>query len=176
MNQKRPLFALLTFGAVLTFPLFLSGCAQFSQLMGTPAESTEAAQSAPAQDPASQATVTAPPTVPASPQSTGTTGPETKPAKKAVGTPSPKASPGQASHTPSSAASQQVSPAATAQPAGPDSKQDRDKAVAEKEQPAKSKKSSKKSSKPEAKPQPEDAFLPPVPLPSKPAAIGGSGG
>jgi len=39
-------------------------------------------------------------------------------------------------------------------------------------------KKSKKPSKSHAKsePQGEDAFLPPLPLPSKPAAIGGSGG
>jgi len=59
-----------------------------------------------------------------------------------------------------------------------------DKAVTEKEQPANEKKArvaSDKKKKP-AKPQTEsqlpaeDVFLSPVPLPSKPAAIGGSGG
>ena len=155
--NRQPLSALLiTLGTVLTFPFLLSSCAQLDQLMGTSAESTEAAQSAPSQEPAPQATVTG---KPASLQSTGT-GPATK------------------------AGHEQHAPLATAQPAGPDSKQAHDKAVAEKDQVKKDKKSglasdkksAKKPSKPEAQPQPDDTFLPPVPLPSKPAAIGGSGG
>ena len=157
--NRQPLSALITLGAVLTFPLILSSCAQLDQLMGTSAESTEAAQSAPSQEPAPQATVTAPSGGPASAQSTGS-GPAAK------------------------AGHEQHAPSATAQPAGPDSKQAHDKAVAEKDQAKKDKKSglasdkksAKKPSKPEARTQPEDAFLPPVPLPSKPAAIGGSGG
>lgn len=64
----------------------------------------------------------------------------------------------------------------------PDSRSsEQDKTLVEKEQPAKEKKSraaadrkSKKSAKP--KPSTEDEFLPPIPPPSKPAAIGGSGG
>ena len=160
----RPLSALTTLGTVLTFPVLLSSCAQLNQLMGRSAEPTEAAQSAPAQEPAPQATVTAPSGGPASVQSTGT--------GKTVATPAAKAG------------HEQRAPSATAQPAGPDSKQAHDKAVAEKDQVKKDKKSSlasdkksaKKPSKPEAQPQPDDTFLPPVPLPSKPAAIGGSGG
>jgi len=157
LTQQRSPSALFAFGAILIFPLLLSGCAQFNQLMGTPAESTEAAQSAPAQDqgPASQATATA-----------------------------PKTNQEQPAHKPSSTLSHPTQPATLVQPGTPDSKQAHDKAVAEKDQSKKDKKASvasdkksaKKSSKPEAKPQPEDAFLPPVPLPSKPAAIGGSGG
>ena len=171
--SHQPLFAWSMFSAVLILPLLLSSCAQLNQFMGKPAEPTETAQPVPAQEPAPQATVTTPSTESASPRSVETGSPETKPAHKAAGAPSPKASHEQTSQA-----------AATAQPTGPDSKQTSDKAVAEKDQPKKDKKASaasdkkstKKSSKPETKPQPEDAFLPPVPLPSKPAAIGGSGG
>jgi hypothetical protein len=52
---------------------------------------------------------------------------------------------------------------------------DKDAAKPEKKPRAASDKKSKKKSKPEQAPTGE-AFLPPVPLPSKPAAIGGSGG
>lgn len=154
LSERQSPFALFAFGAVLVCSLLLSGCAQFNQLMGTSAESTEA-QPAPAQEPAAPATVTAP-SQPASSPSTGSHSPDTKPARKAV--------------------------VAPGQPIGPEPKQAPDKAVAEKEQSKKDKKTSvasdKKSAKKPAKPeaQPEDAFLPPVPLPSKPAAIGGSGG
>jgi hypothetical protein len=64
-------------------------------------------------------------------------------------------------------------------------KSDQDRVLAEKDQLKKEKKSratsdkkSKKSPKSgtESKPSTEDVFLPPIPLPSKPAAIGGSGG
>ena len=55
---------------------------------------------------------------------------------------------------------------------------DKEQSLKEKKSRVASDRKLKKSPKPQAEPQPptEDAFLPPVPLPSKPAAIGGSGG
>jgi len=85
-------------------------------------------------------------------------------------------------------AKNQVAPAAgVVKHPQPDPKQaDHDKALAERDQPQKEKKShvasdkksTKKPPKPQAESQPptEDVFFSPVPLPSKPAAIGGSGG
>jgi hypothetical protein len=62
-------------------------------------------------------------------------------------------------------------------------KTEQDKTLVEKEQASKEKKSraasdrkSRKSAKPKPSTETEDDFLPPVPPPSKPAAIGGSGG
>jgi hypothetical protein len=58
---------------------------------------------------------------------------------------------------------------------------EKDQLVKEKKSRTASDKNNKKSKKPskshaKSEPQGEDAFLPPLPLPSKPAAIGGSGG
>jgi len=71
------------------------------------------------------------------------------------------------------------------QPESVSKQPEQDKALAEKDQLKKenkaraaSDKKSRKSPKSQAEAQPptEDVFLPPIPLPSKPAAIGGSGG
>jgi hypothetical protein len=87
------------------------------------------------------------------------------------------------SHIPANPIEPAAGAAKQPEPAVKQSEQDR--ALAEKELSMKEKKSqvasdkkSRKSSKPQVKPQTptEDVFLPPVPIPSKPAAIGGSGG
>lgn len=161
--------------SAMTVLLFASGCAQLDQLMGKQADSEASAPSTQTVEPAS--------TAPA---------PENRPAQtvEPVSKPVAKKKKVDESSSPSIAADQQPAvqaPAASvAKQPEPAAKQpEQDKTLAEKEQAPKEKKSrvatdkkSKKSPKPQAEAQPptEDAFLPPIPLPSKPAAIGGSGG
>jgi S-DNA-T family DNA segregation ATPase FtsK/SpoIIIE len=173
---RQFLLTLLPLSAVVAVPLLAGGCAQFNQLMGTPAEHTATVQPAPAQEPTPQTTATPPAAEPASPHGKVSTGPELKLESTPAVAPKSETSHEQPAQAASSVPSQPAQPADIAQPVAPESKAAADKAVAEKGQSPKVKKSTKKSSKPAKKSQPEDAFLPPVPLPSKPAAIGGSGG
>jgi hypothetical protein len=156
---------------------FLPGCAQFDQLTGKGANAVEPATTA----------------IPAPPDA-----PEKSPVQAAE-PPAPPAVTKKSSEprpAPAGAAKDPLPESQAAEPAAPPAgvakeqelqikKTDRDKAQAEKEPLTKENKSrvasdrkSKKSPKPAVEPKPstEDVFLPPVPLPSKPAAIGGSGG
>lgn len=162
--------------------LLLPGCAQLDQLMGKQADpagsspttqTTEPATAAPGSD-----SGMAQPAVPAAKPTEQKKAEESKPAGVA-NEPS--------NQTPSPAPTQSAAPAAgVAKQPEPDLKKtDQDKTLVEKDQPKKGKKprvtsdkKSKKSPKSDAgaKSPTEDVFLPPIPLPSKPAAIGGSGG
>jgi hypothetical protein len=162
--------------------LFLPGCAQLDQLMGKPAD---AADSAPTTQTAESASAAPAPdgrpdqaVVPASKLTEQKKAEESKPAGAAKEPPPqrPPQSPAQ-SAVPASGVIRQPEPDLK--------KTDQDKALAEKDQTKKEKKpraaSDKKSKKSpksdaESKSPTEDVFLPPIPLPSKPAAIGGSGG
>lgn len=141
---------------------FLSGCAQLDQLLGKQSNTTEPS-------PPAQATVPARENRPVQ-----ATKPVSKPdATTKAGMSSP---PVTAAVPPPQAPSHKPEPAI--------SKSEPSKAPAETSQPKKEKKSriaskkSKKSTPPHAESTPptEDDFLSPIPLPSKPAAIGGSGG
>jgi len=167
----------------ISFLFLLPGCAQLDQLMGKQANTGESSPPAQAVEPA--------PVAPAREnRPVQATKPVLKPAattKKAdVSHPSSAAAepPQQA---PSQKPTPQAAPAAgvAKQPEPEMKKTEHDKALAEADQPKKEKKSraasdkkSKKSPKPhtESKPPTEDVFLSPIPLPSKPPAIGGSGG
>lgn len=166
----------------ISFLFLLPGCAQLDQLMGKQADT--GAVSAPAQaiEPAPVA-----PVVENRPDQT--TEPVSKPSakKKADASHPSSAAAGPTQQAPSQKPTPQAAPAAgvAKQPEPEMKKTDPDKALAETDQSKKEKKShaasdkkSKKSPKSQAgsKPPSEDVFLSPVPLPSKPAAIGGSGG
>jgi len=152
----------------LSFLFLMSGCAQLDRLMGKGTNSVEPTPSVPAHS-----------AIPAEPAES-----ELKPVTKT----SDDAQPVNAAieplpQPPVAAPARPPTPASDAakQPETDIKKTEQDKALAEKDRAPKEKKShaasvrkSKKSAKP--KPTTEDAFLPPVPLPSKPAAIGGSGG
>ena len=155
----------------VSFLLLLTGCAQLDQLMGK-----QAASAGP--QPLAQSANSAP----------GVSAPEPapKPAAKKKTDGSLPASVTKEPH-PQAPAHQVAPTAGTVKQPEPELKQtDQDKVLAEKDQfrkekkshVATDKKSTKKSPKSQAESQPptEDVFLSPVPLPSKPAAIGGSGG
>ncbi len=152
----------------LSVIVLLSGCAQFDQLMGkVMGKGTDPVQPAPAV-PTQRAT----PTPPAEPDVKTPDG--VQPAKAATES-LPQAPVAAPARPPPPAAS------AASEPEPEIKSSEQDKTLVEKEQPSKEKKSraasdrkSKKSAKP--KPSTEDDFLPPIPPPSKPAAIGGSGG
>ncbi len=139
----------------LSFLLLFAGCAQLDQLMGKQAASTESQPPAPGKDPAEK-------------QSTMKKANESPPSGVA------KESPQRA---PSTTAVHPSTPTA-----GTAKQTDQEKALAEKKEKkshvAVDRKSTKKQPKSQAESQPptEDVFLSPIPLPSKPAAIGGSGG
>jgi hypothetical protein len=134
----------------VSFLLLFTGCAQLDQLMGKQAASTEP-------QPPAQSTDSAP----------------------SVATPASGKSPVQAGESAPKLSTKK-------KPESELKQADQDKALAENDQlrkekkshVASDKKSTKKSPKSHAESQPpaEDVFLSPVPLPSKPAAIGGSGG
>lgn len=136
----------------ISFLLLFSGCAQLDQLLGKQADADKPALPVQATEPVS------------------------KPAAKKK---ADESRPSSVATEPRQQAPAHAPAAGVAKPSEPD------KAFTEKEQSLKEKKSrvasdrkSKKSPKPQAEIQPptEDDFLPPIPLPSKPAAIGGSGG
>lgn len=156
----------------LSVLLLMSGCAQLDQLMGkVTGKGVDSVEPAPG-----VSTHSATPPPPA--QS------DVKPVKKTPNDVQPaNADTESLPQTPVAAPARPPTEAAgVAHEPDPDSKNsEQDKALVEKEQPSKEKKSrvasdrkSKKSAKP--KPSAEDDFLPPLPPPSKPAAIGGSGG
>lgn len=145
-----------------SFLLLFTGCAQLDQLMGKPAASAES-------QPPAQSANTAP----------------------GISAPASGKSPVQAGETAQRPAAKKKTdesrPAGSAKQPEPELKQAyQDKALAESDQLKKEKKSrvasDKKSTKKppksqvESQPPTEDVFLSPIPLPSKPAAIGGSGG
>ena len=132
----------------ISFLLLFSGCAQLDQLLGKQPDDGKSTPPAQATEPVSKPV-----------------------AKKKTVEPHPSS----------------VAPATgvAKQPEPTEKQSEQDKILAEKEQLLKEKKSrvasdkkSKKTPKSQAELQPptEDVFLPPIPLPSKPAAIGGSGG
>lgn len=171
---------ILVFGCVLVLPLLVAGCAQLDQMLGKSSETTEPAQ---AQERSSKAAATTPATTEqATPPGTVTPSPGPKPAGTAASSPEPGIGQKPTPQASVSAPPQPVTPSGVVQPSDPDSKQGQEKALAEKDSPKKEKKprvaADKKPSKKQSKPHPptEDASLPPLPLPSKPAAIGGSGG
>jgi len=152
----------------LSVLLLMSGCAQLDRLMGRDTNPVVPASGVP--------THSASPAPPAEP--------EVKPVAK---TPDDV--------QPANAATESLPQAPVAAPARPPTaatsaanepepeikKPEQDPPLVEIEQTPKEKKSraaSERKSKKSAKPKPstEDDFLPPIPLPSKPAAIGGSGG
>ena len=149
--------------------LFLPGCAQLDQLMGKQ-------KNADGSVPQAQAAESAPVT-PASenhPVQSAEPAAKPSPTKKTAESHSANVAKEPRQQSPSHPPAHPVAPAAG-----------QDKALAENDQINKEKKSrvasdkkSKKSPKTQTEPQPptEDVFLPPVPLPSKPASIGGSGG
>jgi hypothetical protein len=163
------------FSAVI-FLLLFPGCAQLDQMRGKQADSSE--QALPA-----QAAGTAP-SAPAPVNTQAQTAESTsKPgAKKKTDDSHQASATKESSPAPANPAASMSGVVKQSDPAAKQSEQD--KALAEKEQSQKEKKSrvssdkKKKPSKPQADSQPptEDVFLSPVPLPSKPAAIGGSGG
>lgn len=144
----------------IAFLLFLPGCAQLDQLMGKQKNADGSAPQTQAAEPA-----------PATPAATNHPVQSAEPAAKS--SPSKKTA---ESHSTAAGQAKQGEPATQ--------QLEQDKALAEKEQNKEKKsrvasdKKSKKSPKTHAEPQPptEDVFLPPIPLPSKPASIGGSGG
>lgn len=153
----------------LSFLLLFAGCAQFDQLIGK--------QAAPAEpQPLTQSADSAP--------SAAAPEPARSPAQVAEPAPKPAAKKKTDGSHPASVTKEPPAPAAG--PAKQMEQADKDKILAEKDQPktekksrvAADKKSTKKSpkSQAESKPPTEDVFLSPIPLPSKPAAIGGSGG
>ena len=140
----------------LSFLLLFTGCAQFDQLMGKPAASAEP------QPPAQSANPVPNVSAPASEKSpVPTDEPANKPtAKKKADGLHPAST---AKDTPATGTAKQLEP---------ELKQaDQGKALAKEKKPREA--ADKKSTK---KPPAEDVFLSPIPLPSKPAAIGGSGG
>lgn len=166
------------FGISLLF--LFSGCAQLDQLLGKEAETGKSAPPAQvaAPEPAATKKPMAKATEPTSKPLVKKKAEESRPSS--VATEPRQQAP---SHVPVNPTAPATGLAKQPEPAVNQSEQD--KALAEKEQPLKEKKSrvasdrkSRKSPKSQAEPQPptEDVFLPPVPLPSKPAAIGGSGG
>jgi hypothetical protein len=178
-RRSRPVpegFARLTGTACL---LLLAGCAQLDQMMGKQAPAGELAQ--PAQTPTSVTPTTEnPPAQAAEPAS--------KPVAKKKSDDAHQSGAVKDSHqqtpSPASAHAPAASTGVGKQPEPVVKQPGQDKAATEKEQPSNEKKAraasdkKKKPAKPQAEPQPpaEDVFLSPVPLPSKPAAIGGSGG
>lgn len=148
--------------------LLMPGCAQLDRLMGKGTNSLEPAPSVPAQN-ATQAQPAEPEIKPAT-----KTPDDVQPANAATESPP---------QTPVAAPARPPTPALDAanEPKPDIKKTEQDKTLVEKEQAPKEKKSraaSDRKSRKTAKPKPstEDDFLPPIPLPSKPAAIGGSGG
>ena len=152
----------------LSILLLMSGCAQIDQLMGNGTDSVKPAPGV--------STQKATPPQPA--QSV------VKPVTKTPSDgPPANATTESLPQTPVAAPARPPTEATgMAQEPDPESRNsEQDKALVEKEQPAKEKKSraaSDRKSKKSAKPRPpaEDDSLPPLPPPSKPAAIGGSGG
>jgi hypothetical protein len=160
--------------------LLFSGCAQLDQLLGKGAEAGKPAPPAqtvaptPAADEKHPVQATEPISTPLTKKKADESRPSSVVTEPRQQVPS---------HVPANPIEPVAGAAKQPEPAVKQSEQD--KALAEKEPPLKEKKSrvatdkkSKKSPKPQVKPQTptEDAFLPPVPIPSKPAAIGGSGG
>jgi hypothetical protein len=154
-QQHWPYHYGLTAFLGLSFLLFFAGCAQLDQLMGKQAASAESQPTAQGKDPAAKQATT----------------------KKTDEAPSP----GVAKEPPQRASSTTAAHP-SAPTAGTAKQTDQEKALAEKKEKkshvASDKKSTKKLPHSQAEPQPptEDVFLSPIPLPSKPAAIGGSGG
>jgi hypothetical protein len=153
----------------VAFLLLFTGCAQFDQLMGK--------QTAPQQPAQSTNSTPAVSTSVSENNPVQTAEPASKPAAKKKTDGSHPAGVAKEPH-PQAPAHQVAPTAGTAKQSEPELKQaDQDKVLAGKDQLKKEKKSraaaDKKSTK---KPPAEDAFLSPIPLPSKPAAIGGSGG
>jgi len=140
----------------ISFLLLVPGCAQLDQLMGKQAGAGEPAPQAQAAEPA--------PVTPA-------------PKKHSVQAAEPASKPAAKKKTDASHAASVTPESASKQP-------EQDKALTEKDQLKKENKArvaSDKQKKPaksqvESQPPTEDVFLSPIPLPSKPAAIGGSGG
>jgi hypothetical protein len=177
-RQNRPSLDTRVLPIGFSALLLLAGCAQLDQLMGRQAASNEPA---PPAETAAPAPVT--PTPEAHPVQATEPAPKSAEQKKTDDTRQPGTVKESHHQTPAHAPGQQTAPAeGVAKQTDPATKQpDQDKALAEKEQPKKEKKSraaSDKKKKPakEAPLPPEDVFLSPIPLPSKPAAIGGSGG
>lgn len=159
VQQCRPCHNAFVSFLGLSFLLLFAGCAQFDQLMGKQAASAEPQPLTQSENPASN-----------------------------VSTPASEKNPAQAVESASKpTAKKKTDGSHPAKQSEPELKQtDQDKVLAEKDQLRKEKKShaaadrksTKKSPKSQAESQPptEDVFLSPIPLPSKPAAIGGSGG
>lgn len=158
-QQHWPCHCELTVFLGLSFLLLFTGCAQLDQLMGRQAAST---------DPQPPAQSRVQDKEPAEKQSTKKKADESPPSGVA------KESPQRA---PSATAAHPSAPTV-----GTAKQTDQEKALAEKKEKksrvAADRKSTKKQPKSQAESQPptEDVFLSPIPLPSKPAAIGGSGG
>lgn len=157
----------------LSFLLLLSGCAQFDRFLGdVKGKGFGSAES-------SSPTALEQGNAQTQPQDPGT-----KPVAKTSDEPQPEKLQSESRpQQPEAAQAQPAVPAAGApkEPEPEIKRPEPDKALAEKDHAPKEKRphaaSTKKSKKPAAsKPSTEDAFLPPVPLPSKPPAIGGSGG
>lgn len=160
--------------------LLYSGCAQLDQMLGRETAAVESAQPAQAAAPVPVAAENRPAQAaePISKSAVKKKTDESRPSSVAT-------EPRQQApvHVPAHPTAPAAGVAKQPEPAAKQSEQNT--AITEKEQPSKEKKSrvasdkkSKKSPKSQAESQPptEDVFLPPVPLPSKPAAIGGSGG
>lgn len=155
----------------LSFLLLLPGCAQLDQLMGKMGMGTESVEPAPSV-PDQEKITTHPAKSEVKP--VAKTPHDVQPAKAATEslTKTPVAAP---ARPPTTATGAAIDPEPEIK------KTEQDKALVEKDQTQKEKKSraaSERKSKHIEKhiPSTEDAFLPPVPPPSKPAAIGGSGG
>ncbi len=170
VQQCRPCHDVRVSFLGLSFLLLFAGCAQFDQLMGKPAASAES------QPPAQSANPVPNVSTPASEKSPVLTDESAnKPTAKKKADGSHPASAAKDTHpqAPSHAPAHPVTPATgTAKQPEPELKQaDQGKALAKEKKPREA--ADKKSTK---KPPAEDVFLSPIPLPSKPAAIGGSGG
>jgi len=179
-RQYRPSLAGFALPIGISFLLLFPGCAQLDQLMGKQADSGEPAPQTQTAAPAAQTHENSPiqATVPISKSA----------AKKKKSEEAHSAGVATEPHqlVPSHAPAHPTVPAeGRTKQAEPElTKSEQDKALAEKEQPGKEKKSrvasdkKKKPAKSQAESQPptDDVFLSPIPLPSKPAAIGGSGG
>jgi hypothetical protein len=171
-KQCRPCHGGYVSSLGLSFLLLFAGCAQFDQLMGKQAASAEPQPPAQSANPAPNVST---PASEKSPVQAGESAPKPTAKKKTDG--SHPASVANEPH-PHAPAHQVAPTAGTAKQLEPELKQaDQDKKE-KKSHVAADKKSTKKSPKSQAESQPptEDVFLSPVPLPSKPAAIGGSGG
>lgn len=153
-QQHRPCHYGLTACLGLSFLLFFAGCAQLDQLMGKQAASAESQSTTQDKDPA---------------------------AKQATKKKTDGSLPPGVAKEPSQRASSPTAAHPSAPTAGTTKQTDQEKALAEKKEKKSHVASDRKpkklpKSQAESQPPTEDVFLSPVPLPSKPASIGGSGG